>query len=46
MPSSTYTREISGLSSNGRTLFLRPGKKDCLGSETGEFNLSLFTLKL
>ena len=46
MPSSTYTKEISGLSSNGRTLFLRPGKKDCLGSEIGELNLSLFILNL
>ena len=46
MLSSTYTKEISGLSSKGRTLFLRPGKKDCLGSEIGELNLSLFILKL
>ena len=45
MPSSTYTKEISGLSSNGKT-FLRPGKKECLGSEIGELNLSLFILKL
>ena len=46
MPSSIYTKEISGLSSNGRTLFLRPGKKECFGSEIGELNLSLFVLKL
>ena len=46
MPPSFYTEEISGLSSKGRTLFLRPGKKDCLGAEIGELNLSLFTLKL
>ena len=46
MPSSTYTKEISGLSSRGRTLFLRPEKKDCLGLEIGDLNLSLFVLKL
>ena len=46
MPSSTYTKEISGSSSNGRTLFLRPGKKECLGSEISELKLSLFILKL
>ena len=46
MPSSTYTKETSGSSSNGRTLFLRPGKKECLGSEIGELKLFLYILKM
>ena len=45
VPSHTSTKVVSGVSSDGRTSFLRPGKK-CFGPRICKLNLSLFISKL
>ena len=46
VPSYTSTKVVSGVSSKGRTLFLRPGRKECFGPGICKLNLSLFIIKL